>query len=430
MKIPIKSLLFAILIIAATTAADLGLNLLDQIVHGKLYSYGLQFSYEWASPYWTILRIIQILLGFIATLTLANTVYIYRKYAAQQTPNKTLLFSIPILASTVIIAYAITRLDQIVNGQLYSFGLQFSYEWASPYWTTLGTIQFSLGTTATLTVANIIYLYTKHVQMGQMQALKLKSLIKLPKPPHLIGILLFLVGASSIISSIIYTSSILAFIGLGLTFWGALLLYITPVRYVRKDLLSSSLISSLSAMDALLNELDYQGNGIYMPPATLKEIRGGAVFVPATNSTDIPSSEELAEGKVILKNPNGIRLVPPGLQITNLLETEMKTEFTKVDLDYLQNNLAKALIEDLETVEDFEMETNNNTVHIKMTRPIYADLYKQEKLQNVCQRVGCPLCSAIAIILTRTTGKPTRIQKIQFNKEENIVEADYQILEA
>ena len=33
---------------------------IDRIVHGDLYNYGLQFSYEWAVPYWTNYRLIMI----------------------------------------------------------------------------------------------------------------------------------------------------------------------------------------------------------------------------------------------------------------------------------------------------------------------------------------------------------------------------------
>ena len=40
-------------------------------------------------------------------------------------------------------------------------------------------------------------------------------------------------------ASAFYASSILAFIGLGLTFWGALLLYITPTKYVKLELLNA-----------------------------------------------------------------------------------------------------------------------------------------------------------------------------------------------
>lgn len=428
MKIPIKPLLFLILILVATVSAALSLNLLDLVVQGTLYSFGLQFSYEWAYPYWILLRTTQFLLGLISTVALLGTVYSYK--STSKKTFKPLLFTVAILTTTISAAYTLTRLDQIVHGQLYFFGLRFSYEWANPYWTILRAIQASLGFIVIVTIANTILPYTHYARKKQVQALKIKPTIKIPKTPRLISIPLLSVGALALTFSVIYTSSILAFIGLGLTLWGALLLYITPIHYVKKDLLNSSLISSLSAIDTLITSLDYQGKGIYMPPATLKEIKGGAVFIPAAKSTSLPSAEEMTEGKVILHNPNGIRLVPPGLELANLLEAEMKTDFTKVDLEYLQNNLSKALIEDLETVEDFEMQTDGNSVHTKMTRTIYNDLYKKEGLQNVCLRIGCPLCSAIALILTRTTGKPVIIEKVQFNKNQDTVEADYNIKEA
>jgi hypothetical protein len=31
---------------------------IDKIVHGTLYSYGLEFSYSWADPYWMLARIV------------------------------------------------------------------------------------------------------------------------------------------------------------------------------------------------------------------------------------------------------------------------------------------------------------------------------------------------------------------------------------
>jgi len=73
-------LVFAVVIMAATVFAAYGLNLLDNLVHGTLYNYGLQFSYDWANPYWMILRGIQALMGLIAVFTLVNTVYFYRKH--------------------------------------------------------------------------------------------------------------------------------------------------------------------------------------------------------------------------------------------------------------------------------------------------------------------------------------------------------------
>jgi len=59
------------------------LNLLDNLVQGTLYNYGLQFSYDWANPYWMTLRIVQALLGLSMVLTLVNTVYVLKMYGLE-----------------------------------------------------------------------------------------------------------------------------------------------------------------------------------------------------------------------------------------------------------------------------------------------------------------------------------------------------------
>lgn len=75
-----KLLLFNVLVLAATASAIYSLTLLDKIVHGTLYNYGLQFSYDWANPYWTLLRIVQGFIGLAAVFTVVSSVYVYRKY--------------------------------------------------------------------------------------------------------------------------------------------------------------------------------------------------------------------------------------------------------------------------------------------------------------------------------------------------------------
>lgn len=82
MERAIRSLLFSSIILAAVATALYVLNLLDQIVHGQLYYYGLLFDLAWANPYWTLLRIIQILLGLIAALTSVNVIFTVRKYVS------------------------------------------------------------------------------------------------------------------------------------------------------------------------------------------------------------------------------------------------------------------------------------------------------------------------------------------------------------
>jgi len=79
---PIKPIVFAAVVLAATASAAYIINLLDQIVHGQLYNYGLLFDLTWATPYWNLLHILQILLGVIAVATVVNMVFTIRKYVS------------------------------------------------------------------------------------------------------------------------------------------------------------------------------------------------------------------------------------------------------------------------------------------------------------------------------------------------------------
>jgi len=47
-------------------------------------------------------------------------------------------------ASSLISMISILKIDGIVHGDLYHYGLQFSYQWAMPYWT-MTTIVFAVG---------------------------------------------------------------------------------------------------------------------------------------------------------------------------------------------------------------------------------------------------------------------------------------------
>jgi len=249
------------------------------------------------------------------------------------------------------------------------------------------------------------------------------------KPSEIIGYVFLLFGAISLMVSIIYVSSILAFIGLGLTFWGALLLFTRPTKYVKVNLLNSTAISSLTTINQIINDFKCKGKAIYLPPKYLKELKSATVFIPSKKETIIPPVEEVAEEKVFLKNPNGICLTPPGLSLVNLYEKELGKDFAKVNLNYLQYNLPKLFIEDLEIAEDLEMNIEGKMVQIKITGSIYKDLCEEvRKLPNIHGSLGCPLCSSIAIALARATGKPVIIEKIPHSEDDKTIQTYYRLL--
>ena len=224
--------------------------------------------------------------------------------------------------------------------------------------------------------------------------------------------ILALLGILALILSILYVSSILAFIGLSLTFWGILLLYLRQEKYVKSRLLDSTVLSSLENLDKIVKELDYKGRAIYLPPKYMKDFKSGIVYIPKEEETEIPSVEEVSKEKTFSKNPQGILITPPGLSLTNLFEKELGTDFFRTDLPHLQKNMPKILIENLEIAQDLQMETQGNIINVKITDSIYKNFCQEkEKLQNICGSIGCPLSSAIACALTRATGKPITIEK-------------------
>jgi len=245
-----------------------------------------------------------------------------------------------------------------------------------------------------------------------------------------IAYILLLSGTIALVTSILYSSSILAFIGLGLTFWGALLLFAKPTKYVKASLLDSSALSALTTIDQIITDLNYRGKPMYLPPRYLKALKSGAVFIPLEKDHTIPPVEEAAEGKVFLENPKGMCLTPSGLDLANLYENELGKDFTKVDLDYLQDKLPELFIEDLEIAEDLEINIGDNMIQVKIAGSIFKDFCKEaRKLTNVCNSIGCPLCSSIAIALTRATGKPIIIEKTDLSEDNRTIEVYYQMIE-
>ncbi len=61
---------------------------------------------------------------------------------SSQWPNRALY--IFWMVGSVIAGFLLTRVDLIVNGTLYSYGLQFSYDWANPYWTYIRVVDVLL----------------------------------------------------------------------------------------------------------------------------------------------------------------------------------------------------------------------------------------------------------------------------------------------
>jgi len=268
---------------------------------------------------------------------------------------------------------------------------------------------------------------------------------------HIVITTMLTLGAIAILASIIYTSSILAFIGLGLIFWGAILTYVKPEEHIKKTILEAALSPSHSTLHQVIQELAYRGNATYLPPKYFKNPETTRIYIPKLKGdTTLPTPEQIQEHehKLFAQNPQGITIAPPGLQLSKLVEKSLGTSFIQTDLNYLQQNLPKPLIEELEVAENIEIQVQEEktgkktnveqttsqpksiTVNVKITNSIYANLYREtETPTQSLTSIGCPICSAIAIALTKASGKPVKIKQIQSSEDDNTTEATYEIAE-
>ena len=257
-------------------------------------------------------------------------------------------------------------------------------------------------------------------------------------------------GVTAILTSIAYTSSILAFIGLGLIFWGAILLYIKPEEYTKKVLLEAALSPSLTTLNEMIQEFAYKGDATYLPPKYFTHPGTTKIYVPKRKDASLPTPEEIQkyENQPVARTTQGLLLTPPGIQMSRLLEKSLGKSFIVMDLESLQRKLPKHFIENLEIAENLEIQVENNktgkktdgttsplpmkntTIHAKITKPIYEIKFKQtEESQQSNALIGCPISSAIAIAITKAAGKPVRITDLKSSDDGNILEASYEIIE-
>jgi hypothetical protein len=292
------------------------------------------------------------------------------------------------------------------------------------------------GKTAELTTTQYLIETIKQLQTDiENLKLELREVRRIPSGK--IGIILIIPGVLSLISAVLNNSQVLAFIGLGLTFWGALFFFVRPVRYVRSSLLDSTAISSYSTVDRIVKDLKYKGKSYYIPPYPkevylpeyLKGLKEMVVFISAGGDTGMPSIEEMAESRFLLENPKGICVAPPGLGLLTQFEKELRTDLTKLELSELCESLPQLILENFQLAKEIEMKTEENQVHLKISDPIYKNLYSREENLKSVHFLGCPLVSAIACAIAKTTGKIVTIHRDITSPDGETIEVWYHFIE-
>jgi len=252
-----------------------------------------------------------------------------------------------------------------------------------------------------------------------------------------LSILFLISGITLLIFSIYSESQILALIGLGLSFWAALFLLIKPVKLVGGNLLYSAAVATYLTTDRIIKSLKNKGKIYYIPPYPkdvylpdyLKALKEVVVFVSVENDGEMPPIEEIAKGKFTSKNPEGVFLAPPGSGLLTQIEEEFYVDFTEMDLNELCTLMPRFILQDLNLAKEMEMEPNENQVYLRILDSIYKNLYNVQANLKSVNLLGCPIVSAVACALAKTSGKTITIQKHQVSPDGLTIEVWYRIVQ-
>ncbi len=397
-------------------------NSIEGVIHGKLYEYGLHFSLDWATPVWNnshylvySLILAVILLGISVPLIL-----VYSRNRSKLVKSFSYLLMMAAAAIGFLSIYFFNNIDSLVNYTLYDYGLQFNNAWAQIYWTyARAIIIFISASSSTALISFLLTLYGARKRNAEVTAIKLVS-------PILVAI-----AVVAIAFSIILTNSILAFIGIGLFFWGLIFVYVRTDDYVKRAIMDSMISSQKLILDQFLKQSSFTGKPIYLPPKYFKDAETSKVYIPRDTGSPLPPLEfvKKQESQLFITSPSGILLTPSGIGLLKLFEEQLETSFTKVNLQYLQQELPALLIENLEIVQNFEMQIENRKITIELTNSIYtSSSATPEHLKTEPEKEN-PITSAIACSLTKATGQPIRIEKTQIGTNNHDFTVEFSILD-
>ena len=243
-----------------------------------------------------------------------------------------------------------------------------------------------------------------------------------------VSYLMLAFGALALLFSVYSTSYVLAFIGLGLTFWGALFLYIKPSKYVKLELLTNSSSSAISNVERMLTNAGSNQKGIYLPPKRLEDYTSSLILVPRTTNQPLPTAAQTNTSEAGSQNLLGLFITPPGLALSRLFEKHLGKSFTETKLENLQTLLPK-LFEELEITKNIIVNIENGTVTVQMQNHIFEEICAEtKKNEKTHQSVGCLLTSALACVLAKATGKPITIENDSLTHDKTTV-VKYKIME-
>jgi hypothetical protein len=251
-----------------------------------------------------------------------------------------------------------------------------------------------------------------------------------------IGSAFLVLGVLSIVFSFFFGSQILAFTGLGLTFWGALFLLISPRSYVEGSLLVSTASPEYSTIDRIVTDLKFEEKSYYIPayqkgvtiPEHLSGLKDTVVFISSEKNFVMPSIEDISQGKFLLAKNKGAIITPPGLGLLIQIEKRMKADLIMMSTIELCEVLPNVILENFSIAKDLTMYVEAEKIYLVISNSMYGNLYNSENKLRSAHFLGCPIVSAVACILAQTSGKIITLKETKISTDGLTTETQFEVV--
>lgn len=221
-----------------------------------------------------------------------------------------------------------------------------------------------------------------------------------------LGYAFIIVGFIFLGISIDYSNSIAALFAATLILWGGLLFYVKTSKCIKYEIVEK-VFRDFTLLYENTTNISFTEKPVYFTEGSLEEIRSVRV-------------------KISAKEGNNFLITPPGDGLHRLIETEMGVNFSSVDLKDISKRLEDIIVYDLDLASSISIAPSLEKKHISLT--IEDNIFHSEDIQDggVFVHIGDPLSSAIACIITRSTGNRIIIDSVK--SERNKMDITFQIL--
>jgi hypothetical protein len=170
-------------------------------------------------------------------------------------------------------------------------------------------------------------------------------------------------------------ASILLFAGIATTYIGILSLFLTPEKFVRKDILEQSNLSSIAVINNIIQELQIYSKGIYV-------MANGQIRVILPLRPDFELSKDIPQRTFYIDEPDkaALILVPLGYSLMRMVEDRSS------DWSDLPGAIHEIIVEGLEIAGSVEVINediiNGKTITVRVNEPVYMNMCSTASLET------------------------------------------------